>query len=111
MLDMRCSLVVRSIEILGERTQGVLKSQRRGSLVGSRRREDERALLWLLVPYGRVSELSAEAARQPRRAAAPEGGLFFAGEHTSSTPAWIEGALESAEAAVAALHTDLALTT
>jgi len=51
----------------------------------------------------------AEAAHQGRRAAAPEGGLFFAGEHTSSTPAWIEGALESAEAAVAALHIDRAL--
>lgn len=52
----------------------------------------------------------AEAEQERRRAAAPERGLYFAGEHTSSTPAWIEGALESAEAAVAALHTDRALT-
>jgi monoamine oxidase len=46
----------------------------------------------------------AEAEEQRRLAAAPEGGLFFAGEHTSTTPAWIEGALESADVAVAALH-------
>ncbi len=52
---------------------------------------------------------SADAARQRQRAATPEGGLFFAGEHTSSTPAWIEGALESADATVAALHADRAL--
>jgi monoamine oxidase len=30
------------------------------------------------------------------RAAQPENRLFFAGEHCSSTPAWIEGAIESA---------------
>lgn len=30
------------------------------------------------------------------QAAAPENRLFFAGEHCSSTPAWIEGAIESA---------------
>jgi monoamine oxidase len=50
----------------------------------------------------------AEAEAQRRRAAEPEGGLFFAGEHTSSAPAWIEGALESAQAAVEALHGDRA---
>ena len=50
----------------------------------------------------------AEAEAQRWRAAEPEGGLFFAGEHTSSAPAWIEGALESAQAAVEALHGDRA---
>jgi monoamine oxidase len=30
------------------------------------------------------------------QAAQPENRLFFAGEHCSSTPAWIEGAIESA---------------
>jgi len=34
------------------------------------------------------------------RAARPENRLFFAGEHCSSTPAWIEGAIESAVNAV-----------
>ena len=33
-------------------------------------------------------------------AAQPENNLFFAGEHCSSTPAWIEGAIESAVNAV-----------
>ncbi|WP_424216447.1 flavin monoamine oxidase family protein (plasmid) [Streptomyces sp. BI20] len=31
-----------------------------------------------------------------REAARPQKGLFFAGEHCSTTPAWIEGAIESA---------------
>jgi len=34
------------------------------------------------------------------QAASPENRLFFAGEHCSSTPAWIEGAIESAVTAV-----------
>ncbi len=34
--------------------------------------------------------------RQQARAVAPENRLFFAGEHCSSTTAWIEGAIESA---------------
>ncbi|MFD9698070.1 flavin monoamine oxidase family protein [Lentzea sp. NPDC059081] len=40
--------------------------------------------------------------QQDHRAAAarPQGPLFFAGEHCSSTPAWIEGAIESAIDAV-----------
>jgi len=35
-----------------------------------------------------------------RRAARPEQSLFFAGEHCSATPAWIEGALQSAQETV-----------
>nr|QXL90847.1 FAD-dependent oxidoreductase [Streptomyces sp.] len=38
-----------------------------------------------------------------RRAARPQGRLFFAGEHCSSWPAWINGAVESALGAVAAM--------
>ena len=34
------------------------------------------------------------------QAARPENRLFFAGEHCSSTPAWIDGAIESAVNAV-----------
>ncbi|MGH3873270.1 MAG: flavin monoamine oxidase family protein [Pseudonocardiaceae bacterium] len=37
-------------------------------------------------------------------AAQPENRLFFAGEHCSSTPAWIEGAIESAVNAVREIH-------
>ncbi|MFE9423222.1 flavin monoamine oxidase family protein [Kitasatospora sp. NPDC006697] len=43
------------------------------------------------------------AVQQSQRAARPVHRLFFAGEHCSSTPAWIEGAIESAEQAVAAV--------
>jgi monoamine oxidase len=43
----------------------------------------------------------AEACEQERlRIARPQGALFFAGEHCSSTPAWINGAIESARDAV-----------
>lgn len=35
-----------------------------------------------------------------RSAARPQGRLFFAGEHCSTYPAWIEGAIESADNAV-----------
>lgn len=38
------------------------------------------------------------------RAARPEGRLFFAGEHCSSTTAWIDGAIESALGAVRAIE-------
>jgi monoamine oxidase len=38
------------------------------------------------------------------RAARPEGRLFFAGEHCSSTTAWIDGAIESAFGAVRAIQ-------
>ncbi|MFD8934404.1 flavin monoamine oxidase family protein [Streptomyces sp. NPDC059578] len=37
-------------------------------------------------------------------AAVSQGGLFFAGEHCSSTPAWIEGALASGLAAAEEIH-------
>ncbi|MCK1798028.1 FAD-dependent oxidoreductase [Streptomyces sp. XM4193] len=40
-------------------------------------------------------EASLREAEQ-REAARPQRGLFFAGEHCSSKPAWIEGAIESA---------------
>ncbi|MFI9719670.1 flavin monoamine oxidase family protein [Streptomyces sp. NPDC052396] len=42
-----------------------------------------------------------ECEEERRRAARPVGRLFFAGEHCSTTPAWIEGAIESALNAVA----------
>lgn len=40
------------------------------------------------------------------RAARPEGRLYFAGEHCSSTTAWIDGAIESALAAVRAIEAE-----
>ncbi|MEV0122248.1 NAD(P)/FAD-dependent oxidoreductase [Streptomyces sp. NPDC050703] len=43
-------------------------------------------------------------AEEMRRAARPQGRLFFAGEHCSATPAWINGAIESALAAVTEIH-------
>ncbi|GAA1933084.1 flavin monoamine oxidase family protein [Kitasatospora viridis] len=43
----------------------------------------------------------AHAEHQLRRAARPVHRLFFAGEHCSGTPAWIEGAIESAQRAAA----------
>jgi monoamine oxidase len=42
----------------------------------------------------------AACERERDRAARPEGRLFFAGEHCSSTTAWIDGAIESALNAV-----------
>ena len=39
---------------------------------------------------------TATRQEQQRAAARPQGQLFFAGEHCSSKPAWIEGAIESA---------------
>jgi monoamine oxidase len=51
--------------------------------------------------------MDAAMEEQERRSAAePQGTLFFAGEHCSSAPAWIEGAIESAFVAVSqiALH-------
>lgn len=45
------------------------------------------------------------ACRAERDAAArPEGRLFFAGEHCSSTTAWIDGAVESARGAARRIH-------
>lgn len=44
--------------------------------------------------------------RERRRATRPERRLFFAGEHCSSTTAWIEGAIESAVRAVHEIHFD-----
>ncbi|GAA1932642.1 FAD-dependent oxidoreductase [Kitasatospora viridis] len=47
----------------------------------------------------------AEACEEERiRMARPQGRLFFAGEHCSSHPAWIEGAVESAQQAVREIH-------
>jgi monoamine oxidase len=43
----------------------------------------------------------AERAHQVKRAACPQGRLFFAGEHCSITPAWINAGIESALGAVA----------
>nr|AHE14711.1 EspO-like indole-3-pyruvic acid imine synthase [uncultured bacterium] len=51
--------------------------------------------------------LDADAADDLRlRVASPVGGLFFAGEHCSSSPAWIDGAIESAHEAVAGIVHD-----
>jgi monoamine oxidase len=44
----------------------------------------------------RWNQDSALREAQRREAARPQRGLFFAGEHCSSKPAWIEGAIESA---------------
>ncbi|NYH77282.1 monoamine oxidase [Actinopolyspora biskrensis] len=46
---------------------------------------------------------SAECERERELAQLPEGRTFFAGEHCSSTPAWVDGAIESAVQAVAAI--------
>ncbi|MFD5325481.1 flavin monoamine oxidase family protein [Streptomyces sp. NPDC127092] len=46
---------------------------------------------------------AAACEEERRRAARPQGRLFFAGEHCSSEPAWIEGAVESALDAVAGI--------
>ncbi|MFE9423174.1 flavin monoamine oxidase family protein [Kitasatospora sp. NPDC006697] len=47
----------------------------------------------------------AEACEEEReRMARPQGRLFFAGEHCSGHPAWIEGAVESAQQAVRQIH-------
>ncbi|MEU7031102.1 NAD(P)/FAD-dependent oxidoreductase [Streptomyces sp. NPDC046275] len=46
---------------------------------------------------------AAACAEERHRAARPQGRLFFAGEHCSGEPAWIEGAVESALTAVAAI--------
>nr|AHE14525.1 EspO-like indole-3-pyruvic acid imine synthase [uncultured bacterium] len=43
---------------------------------------------------------AAAVAERRRLALRPEGALFFAGEHCSSRPAWIDGAIESALDAV-----------
>ncbi|MFC5719337.1 flavin monoamine oxidase family protein [Streptomyces gamaensis] len=45
----------------------------------------------------------AACERERARAARPVGPLFFAGEHCAARPAWIEGAVESALAAVEAI--------
>lgn len=52
----------------------------------------------------RWSKDPVTAARERELAAAPSGGLFFAGEHCSAHPAWLEGAVESGEAAAEEIH-------
>jgi monoamine oxidase len=49
----------------------------------------------------RWGKTATETAEEIRRAARRQGGLFFAGEHCSSMPAWINGAIESALTTVA----------
>lgn len=51
---------------------------------------------------------TAACIRERDRAAAPEGRLYFAGEHCSSTTAWIDGAIESAVGAARRIVTDAA---
>jgi monoamine oxidase len=53
----------------------------------------------------RWGKSAAECAAEIRAASRPQGRLFFAGEHCSSTPAWINGAIESALAATGRIHT------
>ncbi len=48
----------------------------------------------------RWGKTTAECEEERLRTARPVGRLFFAGEHCSTTPAWIEGAIESALRAV-----------
>ncbi|GAA5161217.1 flavin monoamine oxidase family protein [Pseudonocardia eucalypti] len=43
---------------------------------------------------------NAQRAREVERATRPQGGLFFAGEHCATSPAWINAAMESALRAV-----------
>jgi monoamine oxidase len=52
----------------------------------------------------RWSKDARTAQQQQELAARPQGRLFFAGEHCSSFPAWIEGAVESGEAASMEIH-------
>ncbi|MGB6163147.1 MAG: NAD(P)/FAD-dependent oxidoreductase [Pseudonocardiaceae bacterium] len=47
----------------------------------------------------------AERAREVERAARPQGRLFFAGEHCSLSPAWVNAGIESALDAVAQIDT------
>ncbi|ALL79986.1 amine oxidase (plasmid) [Pseudonocardia sp. EC080610-09] len=49
---------------------------------------------------------TAACARERDRAAAPDGRLYFAGEHCSSTTAWVDGAIESALGAVERIDAD-----
>ncbi|MET9647882.1 flavin monoamine oxidase family protein [Streptomyces syringium] len=55
---------------------------------------------WTVGCAMRWGKDAAEVERERTRAARPVRRLFFAGEHTSTTPAWIEGAVESALRAV-----------
>lgn len=58
--------------------------------------------VWGEAPWSRgaatIRWAQDEATRRAQEwmAARPQGGLFFAGEHCSTKPAWIEGAIESA---------------
>jgi monoamine oxidase len=53
------------------------------------------------VRWGKDAVACEEEREQMAR---PQGRLFFAGEHCSSHPAWIEGAVESAQQAVRQIH-------
>ncbi|MGX2998841.1 FAD-dependent oxidoreductase [Streptomyces sp. JNUCC 64] len=52
----------------------------------------------------RWSKDPTTAEEERARAARPQGPLFFAGEHCSATPAWIEGALASGLSAAHEIH-------
>ncbi|MFI9386583.1 flavin monoamine oxidase family protein [Kutzneria sp. NPDC052558] len=52
----------------------------------------------------RWSKDIATAEEERALAARPQGTLFFAGEHCSSHPAWVEGAIESGLAAAQEIH-------
>ncbi|MFL6109865.1 MAG: flavin monoamine oxidase family protein [Catenulispora sp.] len=76
-----------------------------------------RSLAWGQFPWSRGGCSvhwgmdAAEAEQQRMRAQRPEGRLFFAGEHCSSRPAWIDGAIESALDAVSRIVMQVPATT
>ncbi len=81
-----------------------------------RLREPETVLETMSVAWGerrwhkgcvarRWGVTDAERARAAQRAACPQGRLFFAGEHCSISPAWINAGIESALSAVAQIDT------
>ncbi|GAA1332007.1 flavin monoamine oxidase family protein [Saccharothrix algeriensis] len=49
---------------------------------------------------------SATRSQERARAQSPENGLYFAGDHCSANPAWIDGAIQSAVDAVRRIHLD-----
>ncbi|MDX2183271.1 MAG: NAD(P)/FAD-dependent oxidoreductase [Gemmatimonadaceae bacterium] len=62
---------------------------------------------WDADPYARGGYCSFEPGmigHQMRVMQRPAGRLYFAGDHTSSLPGWIQGAIESGHAAAAAVH-------
>ncbi|MGB8202903.1 MAG: sugar phosphate isomerase/epimerase, partial [Pseudonocardiaceae bacterium] len=57
------------------------------------------------LSHSATAGTDAERAREVERAARPQGRLFFAGEHCSLSPAWVNAGIESALDAVAQIDT------